>query len=514
MARKKLNISQTMSSTCRVSEQMSSDILRRGRFKGEASDEVKKFTASLEADKWIFNADLMVDRAHAVMLCRKGIIAGQDCARILRALNKIEQRGVEALDLAKHDDVHIAIESNVIKEIGEEIGGKMHVARSRNDEVATCIRIALRGELLGLMNELLRLRSALLKKAGQHVNTIMPGFTHMQHAQPTTLAHHLLAYSGAFERDFDRGFEAYARVNLNPLGSAAFASTGFDVDRELTAKLLGFDDLIVNSMDAVSTRDFIIEALAVMANLMVSLSRISEELIIWSTPEFGFIELSEGYASTSSIMPQKKNPDVLELVRAKASTVAGNLFSAITICKALPMSYNRDLQEVTPHLLIAMNTTRASVRICIGVIGTMKVNEKRMEEMAPAGFTVATELADSIVRSCNVPFRTAHQIVGIAARGKAVNLKAVDKAALEVTGKKLSTRGLTEELLEKALDVKQNVEVRKGKGGPSPGEVIRMIAVSKKALDSDKKLVNNKIKQIEGAKRELKCTVEKSLKGG
>lgn len=488
---------------------MARDILRRGRFKGNVSEEVKKFAASIEADKWIFLADIMVDRAHVVMLCRKRIIAEQECAKILRALSKIEQQGIDALDLLKHDDVHIAIESRVIEEIGEGTGGKMHVARSRNDEVAACIRIALRGELLSLMNELLNLRKALLKKAEQHVRTLMPGFTHLQHAQPTTLAHHLLAHADAFKRDFDRIAEAYARVNLNPLGSAALASTGFDVDRDLTAKLLGFEGLIENSMDAVSARDFAIEALAAFANLMSNLSRMSEELIIWSTPEFGFIELGEGYASTSSIMPQKKNPDLLELVRAKAGTVAGDLVAALAICKGLPMSYNRDLQEVTPHLLGALNITRASVRISSGVIDTMKVNTERMEEMAATGFTTATELADTIVRECKIPFRTAHQIVGILAREKGeISLKAVDSAALKVIGRKLSTGGLVQALLDRALDVRQNVEIRKAKGGPSPGEVARMIADRKKALASDKKAAKNRIKKVERAKRELERALE------
>jgi argininosuccinate lyase len=480
------------------------DILRRGRFKVDAAENVKQFTASIKADEWIFQADIMVDKAHVIMLKERGIISNLECATILRALSKIERLGKGALNLSKYEDVHIAIESHLIKEIGEEIGGKMHVARSRNDEVAACIRIALRDELLALIVDLLNLRKTLVKKAEQHVYTLMPGFTHLQHAQPTTLAHHLLAHADALKRDFDRLIQAYPRVNLNPLGSAALASTGFDIDRKLTAKLLGFDGLIENSMDAVSTRDFAIEVLSALANLMINLSRISEELIIWSAPEFNFIELSEEYASTSSIMPQKKNPDVLELVRAKTGTVAGSLLAVIAICKALPMSYNRDLQEVTPHLLTALNIARASARICSGAIKTLQVNINRMQEMAASSFTAATELADTIVRACNISFRTAHQIVGAIAREKGeITLEKLDTAALKVIGRKLSSIGLTEELLKRALDIKWNIEVRRGRGGPAPAEVMRMILDRKKTLSNDNKLARNKIRKIEKAKLEL-----------
>ncbi|MEM2989861.1 MAG: argininosuccinate lyase, partial [Halobacteria archaeon] len=459
------------------------NILRRGRFKADAAEDVKQFTASIKADEWIFQADIMVDKAHVLMLKERGIISKLECVKILGALNKIERSGVEALELWKYDDVHIAIESHLIKEIGEEIGGKMHLARSRNDEVAACIRIALRGELLKLMLELLNLRKTLLKKAEHHIYTLMPGFTHLQHAQPTTLAHYLLAHVDAIKRDFDRIVQAYPRVNLNPLGSAALASTGFDIDRKLTAKLLGFDGLIENSMDAVSTRDFAIEVLAAIANLMVNLSCICEELIIWSTPEFNFIELSEEYTSTSSIMPQKKNPDVLELMRAKTGTAIGNLLAAVAICKALPKSYNRDLQEVTPQLLTALDIARASTRICAGAIETMQVNIERMREMAASSFTTATELADTIVRACNISFRTAHQIIGIVARERGeITLGKLDEAAVKVIGRKLSEIGLTEALLKKALDIKRNVEIRKAIGGPSPREVMRMLSLRKKIL--------------------------------
>ena len=295
------------------------DILRRGRLAAKAK-EVNVFTSSVQADRWIFPSDLLVDRAHTVMLAKQGIIAKDDAAAILKALAAIEKEGVEAVDIPSFEDVHMAIESRLIKAVGENAGGRMHSGRSRNDEVATCIRISARKELLGLMADLLELRSALLDIAKDNTDTIMPGFTHLQHAQPTTLAHHMLAHVSALDRDFERLLDAWKFVNICPLGSAAFASTGYPLDRDYTAKLLGFDRPMDNSMDGVAARDFILDLASRLAIIEVDLSRLADELVLWSTSEFGFVELSDTYASTSSIMPQKKNPDVLELVRGRSGT--------------------------------------------------------------------------------------------------------------------------------------------------------------------------------------------------
>jgi len=371
--------------------------------------------------------------------------------------------------------------------------------------VATCIRIALRGELLEMMRELIALRKVLLNTADKHINTIMPGFTHLQHAQPTTFAHHLIAHADAFKRDFDRIVDAYARVNLCPLGAGAFASTGFPINRERTAQLLGFDSLIENSMDAVSTRDFAIECISAFANAMVDLSRIAEELTLWSTPEFDFIELNDRYASTSSIMPQKKNPDALELIRAKTGSVHGSLQSVLSICKALPYSYNRDLQEVTPHLISATSTLRASLRITTGAIDTAQVKSDRMAAAARVDFITATELADAIVRDTNIPFRTAHQIVGTLTRSsQKPTLDQIDVVSKKVIGKKLSELGLTQSSLDKALDPEQNIQIRGIRGGPAPKETIRMVKDRMKQLSSDMKSLDQKVDKINAALRQLK----------
>ncbi len=437
---------------------------------GQTSDDVLQFLSSREADRRIFQADLLVDRAHLMMLREQGLVSGDVCSRIIAALDELHES-----DLGRGEDVHEAIEAEVLSRVGPE-GGRMHTGRSRNDEVATCIRIALRAEMLGLMEEELSLIRTLVSMAERNADTIIPGFTHTQHAQPTTLAHHLLAHADAFMRDLERIEDAYARVNLSPLGAAAFASTGFKIDRLRTSELLGFDGIVENSMDAVSARDFILEVLSDLSVFMVGLSRLAEELILWSTTEFGYLELDNLFASTSSIMPQKKNPDTAELARAKSGTVLGCLVSALAICKALPMSYNRDLQEVTPHLWRGIDQTRATARILDGCVSSLKFNAGRLAQSSGAGFSTATELADSLVRITGMPFRTAHGIVGrLAALGRRPIPQDLDEAALELAGFRPSERGFSAEALEKALDPRSNVALRANVGGPAPVEARRMV---------------------------------------
>jgi len=440
---------------------------------GESRQDVLDYLSSRKADERIFLADLLVDKAHLVMLKEQGLISSEVCSKIMAALDDLMQAGSQSLGLG--EDVHEAIEAHILARVGPE-GGRMHTGRSRNDEVATCIRLALRDEMLDLMREQLSLISALVRLAEKHTETIIPGFTHTQHAQPTTLAHHLLAHADAAGRDLNRLEDAYSRVNQSPLGAAAFASTGFKIDRNRTSRLLGFDGLVENSMDAVSTRDFIQEVLADLSILMVNLSRLAEELVLWSTSEFGYLELDNLYASTSSIMPQKKNPDTAELARGKTGSVLGSLIAALTICKDLPLSYNRDLQEVTPHLWRGMDWVRSTVRILDGCVSSLKFNLERLEKSSGAGFSTATEIADSLVRITGMPFRTAHRIVGrIAASGSRPGLAGLDEIALEIAGYRASERGFSEADLERALDPRSNVALRANTGGPAPVETERMI---------------------------------------
>lgn len=464
------------------------------------------YILSTEVDRWLFHADILVDKAHVVMLKEQGIIKKDAAAAILNCLTSLEERSADFIEdeLPGYEDVHTAIESVVIQEIGEDVGGRMHTGRSRNDEVATCIRIALRTELFELLRAVNGLRRALLEKAGEHLDTIMPGYTHLQHAQATTFAHHLLAYTDALARDFSRLIIAYEHTNVSPLGAAAFASTGFPIDRDRTASLLGFDAVLEHSMDAVSTRDFIIEAIASFSNLMINISRLAEEFILWSTSEFDFITIDADYVTGSSIMPQKRNPDYAELVRARTGTVYGCLMSGLSICKALPYSYNRDLQEVTPHLLRAVRTTTASVTVMKGMVEGLEAKLEKMEKQAPVGFTAATELADTIVRETCISFRTAHKIVSALASSlrdedwdwdRDWDSQRIDELTLKITGtgQKLSDTAtgrelnLNEKSVKEALKIASNIQKRNAKGGPAKKEVKRMMQQREKNLATDEK---------------------------
>ncbi len=464
---------------------------------GDVSEEILEYLSSRKADERIFLADLLVDRAHLVMLNEQGLISDDLCQKIVAALEEIE----EGLPLGAGEDIHEAIEAAVIARVGPE-GGRMHTARSRNDEVATCIRIALREELLSLLAEELAFIRTLVRLAADHKDSLIPGFTHTQHAQPTTLAHHLLAHADAAFRDLARLKDAYKRVNLSPLGAAAFASTGFDIDRARTGELLGFDGLVENSMDAVSSRDFILEVVAALSIAMVNMSRLAEELILWSSSEFGYLELDNLYASTSSIMPQKKNPDTAELARSKAGSVIGSLVAALSICKALPMSYNRDLQEVTPHLWRGMDWTRSTARILEGCLSSLHFDLQRLEESSGRGFSTATELADSLVRITGMPFRTAHSIVGrIAAAGGQPTLAQMDDISAEIAGFPVSERGFSESDLARSLDPGSNVALRANTGGPAPGETARMI-------EERKRMIAEEEEDLVGMRRRVDCAVE------
>jgi argininosuccinate lyase (EC 4.3.2.1) len=331
---------------------MRTDVVRLGRLSGERTGDMMKFLSSMRSDRYIADSDVLVDIAHVLMLERQKIISTEIAKQLLPALLELNSEGIpeEAFD-DRFEDVHAGIESLLIEAVGADVGGRMHMGRSRNDEVATCIRLKLREDLLKQMAALLKVREVLIAIAEQHRESVMPGFTHMQHAQPTTLAHHLLAYEQQFSRDFDRLRDAYARVNLCPLGAAAFASTGYPIDREYTAKILAFGGLVANTMDAVATRDFALETLADLSILMANVSRLCEELVIWSTSFVKFVTLDDAFCSTSSIMPQKKNPDTAEIMRAKTGSVFGAYTGALMTIKGLPMSYNRDLQELTPQYL-------------------------------------------------------------------------------------------------------------------------------------------------------------------
>ena len=484
---------------------MRTDVVRLGRLSGERTVDMMHFLSSMRADRCIADADILVDIAHVLMLDKQKIIERDITKQLLSALLEIYDEGIpeEVFD-DQLEDVHAGIELLLIEALGTEVGGRMHMGRSRNDEVVTCIRIKLREDLLKQMAALLKVREVLIALAEKHQETVMPGFTHMQHAQPTTLAHHLLAYEQAFSRDFDRLRDAYARVNQSPLGAAAFASTGYPINRELTARLLGFDGLVTNTMDAVATRDFALETLADLTILMTNVSRLCEELVIWSTSFVKFVTLDDAFCSTSSIMPQKKNPDTAEIMRAKTGSVFGAFTGAILTIKGLPMSYNRDLQELTPNLWRGMRDVKESLRLLIEMLASATFDTERLKEEAGKGFSTATELADTLVRNYGLPFRTAHNIVGRAVQKESLSLATLEEAALDLgVGVSLVGNGLTQQQIDDALDVNYSIALRKAPGGPAPFATKIAIAERKKQLDADSTLIDERLVKLSKAKEEL-----------
>jgi argininosuccinate lyase len=483
---------------------MAGDSLRTGRLGDDRPESVTSFLSSMEADRWIGNADVLVDIAHVMMLERQGIIERQYAATLLSALLPLHRDGLpEEIFDERHEDIHAGIEAYLIESAGMDAGGRLHIGRSRNDEVATCIRIRLRELVLEELGLLAGLRRLLIDTAREHTGTMMPGFTHLQHAQPTTLAHHLMAYEAAFSRDFERFAESLGRIGRSPLGAAAFASTGYPIDRALTAGLLGFERIEENTMDAVAARDVVIEAISDCAILMSTVSRLCEELVLWSSSFVAFVELPDACCSTSSIMPQKKNPDTAEIMRAKAGTVTGALIAALTIVKALPMSYNRDLQELSPHLWKAAFESGRCTRLLCDMLKGARFNKTRMREEAAKGGSTATELADVLVREYGLPFRTAHGIVGRAVRLGRLDLATLDAAAREMAGISLLAAGLDKAGVARALDPEFGISVRKAPGGPAPEAVQASISAAASRLDGDESYVAGRQKAISRANERM-----------
>ncbi|AIY89173.1 argininosuccinate lyase [Geoglobus acetivorans] len=468
----------------------------RSRLDKKMDEYALKLTTSMDFDENIFYYDILVDYAHVIMLEKRGIIDRDSARKIILALKKIESDGFSSLS-KEYEDVHEAIEAKVIELAGEN-GKKMHTARSRNDEVATCLRLFARDKLTEIMAEILEIKSVLLKKSKKHLNDVMPGFTHLQYAQPTKLSHHLLAYHDMISRDFERFLEAFRRTNLSPLGSAAFSGTSFPVDRSLTSKLLGFDGIVENSMDAVATRDFLVECIFACTSLMISFSRICEEIILWSS-EFGFVNLPDEFASSSSIMPQKKNPDTAEIIRAKAGKMIGNLTAAMTIYKALPFAYNRDFQEMNRLLFEVLDETLISARVMAGLLEKIEFRTDVLRAKSSKGFSLATDIANLLVMK-GIPFRDAHRIVGELAKLEK------DEIGAEELADVFEKFGLSLEIAPEELDMfgrpENAVEMKRSEGGTSEDNITGMIA---KRLE--------KLKKDETVLMQIKSRIENSLNG-
>jgi len=447
---------------------MAKDKLWGGRFNAPTNEFVEQFNASIDVDGRMFREDIAGSRAHAVMLGRQGILSDADVKQILQGLNDIEE-DIEAGEMpftVALEDVHMNIESRLTEMIGDA-GKRLHTARSRNDQVTTDTRLFLRRRVDDMLTRITTLQGVLIRLARTHADTIMPGFTHLQTAQPVTLGHHLLAYVEMLARDTGRFTDAQSRMNQCPLGSAALAGTTFPVDRAFTAKELGFDAPCANSLDAVSDRDYVLELLAACSICAVHLSRLSEEVILWMSAQFRFIDLPDAFCTGSSIMPQKKNPDMPELVRGKAGGIIGGLVAMLCTMKALPMAYNKDMQEDKRAIFDAFDQLEGCLRVFADMLPDMQVNKERMRDAAASGFSTATDLADALVRG-GVPFREAHDIVGRSVAWcikNDVELHQLDAAACAAIDPQLRSDMTTQ------LSVEACVAARNHIGGTAPEQV-------------------------------------------
>ncbi len=465
-------------------------VVRRDRFSGGPA---REFLSSLDADERIFAADLAVDRAHVVMLAEQDIVDDEDAGAILAALEDIEAAGHDALP--DGEDVHEAIETAVIDRVGPE-GGRMHTARSRNDEVAACIRYRLRADIIELLETVVGAREQLLDVASDHTETVMPGYTHLQPAQPTTVAHWVCSYEEALARDTGRLLDAYGRVNRSPLGGAAFAGTPFDIDRERTAALLGFDGLVENATDAAAARDFLVETTAAAAGLATTLSGLAEDMVVFANK--GYVDLADEYSSTSSIMPQKKNPDTLELVRGRTGDATAGLEGLLTTLKGLPRAYNRDLQRAGRHAWDAIDSVTESTEVAVGALATADWPEEVLAEAAGEGFSTATGIAD-VLAQAGVPFRTAHEVVASAATASDdPGFAELDAASEEILDQSL-TAYVPREEIEATLDPATSVTMRDSRGGPAPETVGTHIDRAAETLETDHSAVERRRETIEAA---------------
>ena len=449
-----------------------------GRFASGPSEIMARINVSIDFDKRLYAQDIMGSKAHAAMLAAAGIISAQDERSIQDGLDRIltEIRSGEFVFKAEYEDIHMNVEARLAHLIGDA-AGRLHTARSRNDQVATDFRLWVRDAIDGIGLMLRDLQAALLDRAQEHADTIMPGFTHLQAAQPVTMGHHLMAYVEMFGRDRGRFVDARARMNECPLGAAALAGTSFPIDRDRTAKAMGFDRPTANSLDSVSDRDFALEFLSAAALAAVHLSRLAEELVVWTSAQFRFIALSDAFTTGSSIMPQKRNPDAAELVRAKTGRVIGDLASLLIVMKGLPLAYSKDMQDDKEPVFEAADTLELAVAAMTGMIRDMTVNKDVLRKAAGAGFTTATDIADWCVRSIGMPFRQAHHVAG-----RLVKL-AEDKGCgledLTLADMRDVEPGLTEDA-RKVLSVDYSVASRSSYGGTAPERVRQSVETARK----------------------------------
>ena len=453
----------------------------RSRLKKPMAEAVQRYTASIAYDRRLAPYDIAGSIAHARMLGRQGVIPGEDAEAIVAGLEAIGREIAAGTFPFRDDleDIHMNVEARLAERIGD-VAGKLHTGRSRNDQIALDMRLFCKDAAAEVQDGLSRLRKAVLEQAEAHVETVIPGYTHLQRAQPVLLAHHLLAYDEMLARDGERFAGCYGRADVMPLGSGALAGAPYPFDRESVARELGFSRVSGNSMDAVSDRDFVIELHAAAAIAMMHLSRLAEELILWSSTEFGFVELDDAYATGSSLMPQKKNPDVAELARAKTGRVYGHLMGALTVMKALPLAYNRDLQEDKEALFDTVDTLTSTLDIFAAMLGGLRFDPERMRQAATGGHLLATDVADYLVKK-GVPFREAHRIVGELVQQANDQGKELNGLAMEEY-QRVSPEFDRDVL---AIDVSTSIAARSLPGGTAPRQVRQAVSEAKRRLSDD-----------------------------
>lgn len=488
----------------------------RSRPKGTMDDDVLRFLSSIPHDSSILYYDIVGSEAHSIMLHEKGHISLAELKKILLALEEAK-RNPGVIDTADAEDIHEALEAFVIKSAAMDAGGKMHTARSRNDQVVLDVRMKVRDDMNEICALLVGLVGALLQKAAKNKDAIMPLYTHLQQGQLGTFSHFLIAYADALLRDLDRISSAYVRINESPLGACAIGGTSIDIDRARTASLLGFGGIVKNSVDATTSRDAFLEYVATLSILTTTLARMAEDFIIWSTTEFGFIELADRYSSTSSAMPQKKNPDPLELTRAKAAIVAGNLVAVLGIVKGLSSGYSRDLQDLKPQLLEASSTATDTVRIMHGVIESVQVKKARMLAASTTSYAISLDIAEQLVAR-GLPFRSAHKLVG-ALVGKAAEkalplsafgAKEIGPVLQQIRPDKSVSADEIVEIIKEMTPAK-SIELRRSAGSPSPKQQDEMIKAAAAKLMRCEKQVKENAKSVKAAFGNLSRTVVKYL---
>lgn len=450
-----------------------------GRFTKSTDSFTDHFHSSISFDSRMYKEDILGSCAHAAMLGKQGIIPQADADIIVSTLKEILS-DIEAGNVSfdeKAEDIHMNIETILISRIGD-VGKRLHTGRSRNDQVALDIRMYLKEQITDIKALIKNLITVLNNIASKNINTVMPGYTHLQNAQPVTLAHHLLAYVEMFKRDYSRLTDAYKRTNVMPLGSGALAATTYPLDREFVKEQLGFDSITLDSMDGVSDRDFVIELLSALSMIMMHLSRFCEEIIIWNSQQYKFVEMDDAYSTGSSIMPQKKNPDMAELIRGKTGRVYGHLMAMLTVMKGIPLAYNKDMQEDKEGIFDAVDTLKMCLPVFTRMVDTMTINKDNMRQAARKGFMNATDAADWLVKQ-GVPFRDAHAIIGQLVLYSINNNKNLDDLTLDEY--KTVSDVFTEDIYN-AIDLDTCVNTRIVDGGPSEEYIKKLIEINKKAI--------------------------------